>query len=137
MLDRYGYIDRRVQSTIPPQDRLRPIPASLSAEQSCPGCAATTCACTRQSSASSRRTESFRQARTFDEVRATYRADGFCSRCAAQASFGHQLGFAVVACICVSCHGKRANYRFAAEHAQRWSGATPTLPARHQNGVAA
>ena len=39
------------------------------------------------------RTETMRQARTWDMVKTKYVAAGLCHKCAAQAAWGHQLGF--------------------------------------------
>lgn len=39
------------------------------------------------------RDETLRQATTFEAMRRRYIRLGLCSRCAAQAAFGHQLGF--------------------------------------------
>jgi hypothetical protein len=135
MLDRYGYIDRRDQSRLVAEDRLRPIPASLSSEETCRGCAATSCGCAQRSSATSRRPETLSQARTWEYARGFYLADGFCDRCAVQAAYGHQVGFSQVASVCPECHGKRPTYRNAGEHAQRWAGVTLILPAQHQSAA--
>lgn len=124
MLAHYGYIDRRNQSALKPEDRLSPLSGSVSAEQSCQGCACTTCPCTRRSTATSRHPETLRQARTFEEVRARYVGDGFCAACSVQAAFGHQMGFSQVTAACVECQEKRPTYRFAAEDAHRWAGTT-------------
>lgn len=47
--------------------------------------------------------ETLRQARRFDERAAQYRRALGCDRCAAQAAYGHQEGFAVVHPPCEAC----------------------------------
>lgn len=49
--------------------------------------------------------ETIGQAQTWDLVSARYRAVGFCNACAAQAAWGHQLGFTTVKPPCLSCAG--------------------------------
>lgn len=51
------------------------------------------------------RAESLRQARSFDLLNARYIAAGLCPRCAAQAAFGHQIGFHSVYPPCPDCEG--------------------------------
>jgi hypothetical protein len=50
-----------------------------------------------------RRPETLSQARTFDRLNRRYLAVGLCYRCAAQAAYGHQLGFALSHQPCERC----------------------------------
>ena len=47
--------------------------------------------------------ESRSQAETWDRTRNRYAAVGLCDRCAAQAAWGHQLGFTEVHAPCEGC----------------------------------
>lgn len=49
------------------------------------------------------RPESRAQAREWDNTKLAYRRLGLCHRCAAQAAYGHQLGFVPVEPPCGSC----------------------------------
>lgn len=47
--------------------------------------------------------ETYRQARSFDTNKRHYEALGLCGRCAAQAAWGHQLGFSRIKPPCGGC----------------------------------
>lgn len=121
----YGYIDRRKQETLSPKDRVQPTTGALEDEDRCSGCAAVSCPCARTSTASSRRPETLRQASDWQKTKDRYIADSFCDTCSVAAAYGHQIGFSQVAEVCQECSGTRPTYRWAGEHALRWSGATP------------
>lgn len=61
---------------------------------------------TRTLSEASRRPETTGQAKKWDANFRMYVASGFCSECASQASWGHQLGFRNVRRIGACCAGK-------------------------------
>lgn len=88
----------------------------------CPGCAAYGCACSARATGTARRSESGSQARRWDWIKTRYLQDGFCDACAAQAAYGHQLGFSQVAPVCDRCRGKVPTYREAGERAHHWAG---------------
>lgn len=83
MLAHYGYIDRRDQNNVRPEDRLAALPGSP----------------TRRSDVrvSTSRTlglpETSRQANRFERYRSHYSNLGLCDRCAPLAAYGHQHGF--------------------------------------------
>ena len=54
--------------------------------------------------------ETPRQARTFSTVKGHYLTLGLCSPCAAQAAFGHQLGFSRSKPPCNSCRAIIASF---------------------------
>lgn len=56
------------------------------------------------------RVETLEQARTFDRIASRYRKAGLCDTCAAQAAYGHQLGFSKVHRPCTSCEAQVALY---------------------------
>ena len=137
MLNRYGYIDRRDQKRLAADDRLTPLPGAADHARSCEGCAYLHCTCGRHSTASSRQSESSRQATIWESVRASYAASGFCPSCAAQAAYGHQLGFSQVPSVCDSCRGRKATWRRAGDGARRWTGETPASRGRSHIGAQA
>lgn len=47
--------------------------------------------------------ETLRQARRWDEVKADYLRQGLCGPCAAQAAYGHQLGWHRISPPCDVC----------------------------------
>lgn len=53
--------------------------------------------------AKGKRVETLRQARTFDSNKRHYVSLGLCSPCAAQAAWGHQLGFSECKPPCQEC----------------------------------
>jgi hypothetical protein len=61
-------------------------------------------------------------ARLWERVKSAYVADGFCHGCAAQAAYGHQLGFSQIEPPCGACQGIRPTYEWAGERAHRWAG---------------
>jgi hypothetical protein len=91
-------------------------------EHGCPGCAASACPCARTPTASSRRSETLRQARDWELVKGAYLDDGFCYPCSVQAAYGHQLGFSQIAPVCSGCRGTRPTYRWVGKQALTWAG---------------
>jgi hypothetical protein len=65
------------------------------------------------------RPETLYQAQEFDRRRSGYEAAGLCYRCAAQAAYGHQLGFARVHSPCDGCVGIVAGFPLAARNGWR------------------
>lgn len=53
--------------------------------------------------AKGKRVETLRQARTFDSNKGHYESLGLCNPCAAQAAWGHQLGFSECKPPCQEC----------------------------------
>ncbi|NYD78436.1 hypothetical protein SAMN05216555_10988 [Arthrobacter cupressi] len=47
--------------------------------------------------------ETLRQARTFDRIKRHYEGLGLCGPCAAQAAWGHQIGFSQSKAPCEDC----------------------------------
>lgn len=131
LLDRFGYIDRRDQSRLNPEDRHAPIPADQR-----PGAWRQPARGARTSSAprsiTSLRAETLTEARTWERVKNQYVFDGFCCRCSVQAAYGHQTGFTEVSAVCDNCRGKCPTYRWAGARAHRWAGCQ-RLPASGQD----
>lgn len=67
--------------------------------------------------------ETPRQARTFSTVKGHYLTLGLCSPCAAQAAFGHQLGFSRSKPPCNSCRAIIAS--FPVEEPGPWRSRSP------------
>jgi hypothetical protein len=67
--------------------------------------------------------ETLRQAQTWDSVKSKYTGLGWCPQCAAQAAWGHQLGFSNVHDPCPGCMGLPTPDRRGGVRAERW--ATP------------
>lgn len=70
--------------------------------------------------------ETFRQAQTWELVKNTYRADGLCTTCAAQAAWGHQNGFTTIEPPCPACVPVIAGFPFPVGESSPWR--------RHQEG---
>lgn len=49
------------------------------------------------------RPETLRQARSWQQVLGVYRTAGLCDRCAAQAAYGHAVGFSLIHPPCQGC----------------------------------
>lgn len=64
--------------------------------------------------------ETLRQAQTWDAVKVRYLRAGFCEVCAAQAAWGHQLGFSHVNNPCHGCIGKAVPDR-SGVRASKWA----------------
>jgi hypothetical protein len=70
------------------------------------------------------RPETLAQARHWDEKVSRYRRAGFCDRCAAQAAWGHQIGFSNTQPVGDCCAGRPLPER-AGDRAARWVGNKP------------
>lgn len=64
--------------------------------------------------------ETMRQAHTWDANASRYRSAGFCDRCAAQAAWGHSLGFANTQLVGACCRGKPVPDG-RGERAEKWA----------------
>jgi hypothetical protein len=63
--------------------------------------------------------ESPSQAKEFDRRKRAYRDAGLCHACAAQAAFGHQMGFLQVHPPCASCVPVVTGFPYPAENSWR------------------
>jgi hypothetical protein len=70
-----------------------------------------------------KRVETLRQARTFDSNKEHYVSLGLCNPCAAQAAFGHQLGFSRSKPPCQACRPVVA--LFSVKEANHWRSQSP------------
>jgi hypothetical protein len=75
--------------------------------------------------------ESPRTARRWDGAKAAYLRDGLCHRCAAQAAWGHQLGFSRIRPPCADC--RPIVDRFPVSEASPWR-RFPVASQRPRNG---
>ncbi|MCX6402188.1 MAG: hypothetical protein NTX33_19925 [Propionibacteriales bacterium] len=86
MLATHGYIDRRIQSKVRPDDRLMPLPGSPTRRSDVRTGVSRTLGLPETST----------QADRFERYRSHYSNLGLCDRCAALAGYGHQHGFAAL-----------------------------------------
>lgn len=80
-----------------------------------------------QSKVSRSTPETMGQARTWDAIVSKYRLTGFCDRCAAQAAWGHQLGFTHVRPVGECCRGREVPPG-RGDRARRWAIGAPIVP---------
>jgi hypothetical protein len=66
------------------------------------------------------RAETMCQAHTWDKVATRYRRAGFCDHCAAQAAWGHQLGFTSVQPVGDCCRGREVPAEHNGRFTRRW-----------------
>jgi hypothetical protein len=105
MLDAYGYIDRRDQPTLAPEDRLSPLPAAYRPRLTETGCTESHRVATRPRWKQDTlfQTETLGQAQRFESFKNRYVGVGLCHYCAGQAAYGHQHGFAVIEPVRACC----------------------------------
>lgn len=77
--------------------------------------------------------ETVRQATTFEGVRKHYIRLGLCSRCAAQAAFGHQLGFSRSKSPCPVC--QPIVDQFPTAKPNRWRSNSPRRGAMFSDSI--
>lgn len=77
--------------------------------------------------------ESLRQARTFDATKRHYMQLGLCGRCAAQAAWGHQLGFSESK---PPCHGCQSIVdTFPVDKPGKWRSNSPRRGAEFSSSI--
>jgi hypothetical protein len=77
--------------------------------------------------------ESNRQARTFDSTKLRYQRLGLCRFCAAQASWGHQLGFSRSNPPCDECQPLVDTFPVAKP--ERWKSTSPRRGAKFSSSL--
>lgn len=77
--------------------------------------------------------ETLSQVRYFDTLKRRYVGFGLCQRCAAQAAWGHQLGFSRVHPPCAEC--QPVVNTFPVRRANGWSSSSPRRGARFSSSI--